>query len=74
MPGAECDDGNQRRPAVCKSRCLSNQAKAARARLWREEDPGYGRNQAVIIHTATGQHLDELHALFTDVIASEKTG
>jgi DNA transformation protein and related proteins len=33
-----------------------------------------GRNQAVIIHTATGQHRDELHALFADVIASEKTG
>lgn len=31
-----------------------------------------GRNQAVIIHTATGQHRDELHALFADVIASEK--
>ena len=33
-----------------------------------------GKNQAVIIHTATGQHRDELHALFADVIASEKTG
>ncbi len=33
-----------------------------------------GRNQAVIIHTATGQHRDDLHALFADVIASEKTG
>jgi len=31
-----------------------------------------GRNQAVIIHTATGQHRDELHALFADVVASEK--
>ena len=30
-----------------------------------------GRNQAVIIHTATGQHRDELHALFSDVISSE---
>ena len=26
-----------------------------------------GRNQAVLIHTATGQHLDELKALFADV-------
>jgi hypothetical protein len=33
-----------------------------------------GRNQAAIIHTATGQHLDELRALFADVIASGKTG
>ena len=33
-----------------------------------------GRNQAVIIHTAAGQHRDELHALFADVISSEKTG
>jgi hypothetical protein len=33
-----------------------------------------GRNRAVIIHTATGQHLDELRALFADVIASGKTG
>lgn len=33
-----------------------------------------GRNQAVIIHTATGQHRDELHALFADVIPSEKMG
>jgi DNA transformation protein and related proteins len=32
-----------------------------------------GRNQAVIIHTATGRHRDELHALFADAIASEKT-
>ena len=31
-------------------------------------------NQAVIIHTATGQHRDELHALFSDVISPEKTG
>jgi len=29
-----------------------------------------GRNQAVIIHTATGQHRDELHALFADVMPS----
>jgi hypothetical protein len=28
-------------------------------------------NQAVIIHTATGQHRDEVHALFSDVISSE---
>jgi hypothetical protein len=27
-----------------------------------------GRNQAVIIHTATGQHLEELRALLADVI------
>jgi DNA transformation protein and related proteins len=33
-----------------------------------------GRNQAVVIHTATGQHRDELHALFADVIDAEKTG
>ena len=33
-----------------------------------------GKNQAVIIHTATGQHREELHALFADVITSEKTG
>src|SRR5688572_12225651 len=26
-----------------------------------------GRNQAVIIHTATGRHLDELRAKFADV-------
>jgi len=26
-----------------------------------------GRNQAVIIHTATGQHLSELEAMFADV-------
>jgi hypothetical protein len=31
-----------------------------------------GRNQAVIIHTATGQHPKELHALFADVIDTEK--
>jgi DNA transformation protein and related proteins len=33
-----------------------------------------GRNQAVIIHTATGQHREELRALFADAISSEKTG
>ena len=33
-----------------------------------------GRNQAGIIHTATGQHLDELRSLFADVISSGKTG
>lgn len=33
-----------------------------------------GRNQAVIIHTATGQHREELHAMFADVIMSGKTG
>jgi DNA transformation protein and related proteins len=26
-----------------------------------------GRNQAVIIHTATGRHLQELQSLFSDV-------
>lgn len=30
-----------------------------------------GRNRAVVIHTATGQHRDELHALFADVISEE---
>jgi DNA transformation protein len=29
-----------------------------------------GRNQAVIIHTATGEHLRELHAILEDVIAA----
>jgi DNA transformation protein and related proteins len=29
-----------------------------------------GRNQAVIIHTATGNHLHELEALFADVGAA----
>jgi DNA transformation protein len=29
-----------------------------------------GRNQAVIIHTATGEHLRELHAILKDVIAA----
>jgi len=26
-----------------------------------------GKNRAVVVHTATGQHLDELEALFGDV-------
>ena len=30
-----------------------------------------GRNQAVIIHTVTGQHREEPHALFADVISLE---
>ena len=29
-----------------------------------------GKNRAVIIHTATGEHLRELRALFQDVIAT----
>lgn len=29
-----------------------------------------GKNRAVIIHTATGQHLDELEAVFGDVKVS----
>ena len=29
-----------------------------------------GRNQAVLIHTATGQHLRELQAIFQDVLAA----
>ncbi len=29
-----------------------------------------GKNQAVIIHTATGQHLAELQALFSDALPS----
>jgi DNA transformation protein and related proteins len=33
-----------------------------------------GRNQAVIIHTATGRHEDELRALFADAISPERTG
>lgn len=28
-----------------------------------------GRNQAVIIHTATGQHRQELYSIFQDVMA-----
>jgi DNA transformation protein and related proteins len=31
-----------------------------------------GRNRAVIIHTATGEHREELHELFADVFDSEK--
>src|SRR5687767_5932290 len=30
-----------------------------------------GRNQAVIVHTATGEHLRQLKQLFADVTASE---
>ncbi len=30
-----------------------------------------GRNQSVIIHTATGQHLRELKSLFADVLTTE---
>ncbi|MBL7037799.1 MAG: hypothetical protein ISR77_04170 [Pirellulaceae bacterium] len=30
-----------------------------------------GRNEAVIIHTATGEHRRELHAVFQDVIAMD---
>jgi len=30
-----------------------------------------GRKEAIIIHTATGQHRRELHALFDDAMASE---
>lgn len=33
-----------------------------------------GRNQAVIIHTATGQHLTELEAKFADVGFAESEG
>ena len=33
-----------------------------------------GRNQAVIIHTATGRHLRELEALFADVGCSASEG
>jgi hypothetical protein len=33
-----------------------------------------GRNRAVIIHTATGRHREELHALFADVISSDHAG
>lgn len=31
-----------------------------------------GRNQAVLIHTATGQHLEELAALFADVGCAQR--
>jgi hypothetical protein len=30
-----------------------------------------GKNRAVIIHTATGQHLRELEALFSDVLPKD---
>ncbi len=30
-----------------------------------------GKNRAVIIHTATGDHLRDLEALFQDVIGAE---
>ena len=30
-----------------------------------------GKNRAVIIHTATGQHLEELEAVFDDVKVSQ---
>ncbi len=34
-----------------------------------------GRNRAVVIHTATGQHLEELEAVFGDVkISSSEEG
>jgi hypothetical protein len=33
-----------------------------------------GRNQAVIIHTATGQHEEELKSLFAGVISTERAG
>ena len=29
-----------------------------------------GRNRAVVIHTATGQHLRDLEALFQDVLSA----
>ena len=29
-----------------------------------------GRNQSVVVHTATGDHLRELEALFSDVLTS----
>jgi len=32
-----------------------------------------GKNRAVIIHTATGEHLRDLKALFEDVIGSATT-
>ena len=31
-----------------------------------------GRGEAVIIHTATGQHLRELQAIFRDVLERDK--
>ncbi len=33
-----------------------------------------GQNRAVIIHTATGEHLRQLEALFDDVIGGEDGG
>lgn len=30
-----------------------------------------GKGRAVIIHTATGQHRQQLHALFADVLESD---
>ncbi|MHC4398855.1 MAG: hypothetical protein ACYTG0_04165 [Planctomycetota bacterium] len=33
-----------------------------------------GKNRSVIIHTATGDHLRELEALFQDVIGSPDEG
>lgn len=30
-----------------------------------------GRNEAIIIHTATGDHLRELQSIFRDVLAAE---
>jgi hypothetical protein len=32
-----------------------------------------GRGEAVIIHTATGQHLRELRSIFQDVLARDQT-
>ena len=31
-----------------------------------------GRNEAVIIHTATGEHQRELHALLADVLKKDE--
>lgn len=33
-----------------------------------------GKCQSVVIHTATGRHLEKLRALLSDVIASETRG
>ena len=33
-----------------------------------------GKNRAVVIHTATGQHLEELKLLFSDVAVSAMSG
>ena len=54
---------------------LNMSASQARKRL---KGHGFGvrdiqatdRNQSVIIHTATGEHLRELESLFADVIAA----